>query len=359
MSAPRALVCRLDNLGDVLLTGPAVRAVAERADVAFLCGSSGRAAAQLLPGVEHVMTFDAPWVGYDPPLVEPRAIDELVAMVRDWSPDLAFVFTSSHQSPLPLALLLRLAGVPWIGATSVDYPGTLLDLRRRPDPALHEVQQALGLVENAGFALDPRDDGRLRVRMPLPDVPELPEGHRTRGYVVVHPGASVEARALPPHLANAAVDELAARDVPLVLTGTESEAPLIRRLARDRDGIVDLAGRIDVPTLAAVLAGASALVVGNTGPAHLAAAVGTPVVSVFAPVVPYHRWRPWGVPHVALGDLDVSCAGCRSRRCPYVDQQCVSHITGADIADAVESLRATPDATTPARRPHRTSRVFT
>lgn len=359
MSTPRALLCRLDNLGDVLLTGPAVRAVAERAHVAFLCGASGRAAAELLPGVDRVFTFDAPWVGYDPPVVEQHAVDDLAATVRAWSPDLAFIFTSSHQSALPLALLLRLAGVPWIGATSTDYPGALLDLRRRPDPSLHEVQQALALVESAGFALDPRDDGRLRVRAPLPPAPGLPDAHRAQGYVVVHPGASVEARALPPHLAHAAVDELVERDVPIVLTGTETEAPWIRRLARDHDGVVDLAGQLDVPTLAALLADASAIVVGNTGPAHLAAAVGTPVVSVFAPVVPHHRWRPWGVPHVVLGDLDVPCAGCRSRRCPYVEQQCVSHLTGADVADAVESVRSGSDGSEAHRRPRSSSRVST
>lgn len=359
MRPPRALLCRLDNLGDVLLTGPAVRAVAERAEVAFLCGSTGEAAAQLLPGVDRVFTFDAPWVGYEPPTVDQQAVDDLIVRVREWSPDLAFVFTSSHQSALPLALLLRLAGVPWIGATSTDYPGSLLDLRRRTDESLHEVQQALALVETGGFALDPRDDGRLRIRTPLPPAPQLPDAHREHGYVVVHPGASVEARALPPHLATDSVDELVDRGVPLVLTGTEPEAPWIRRLARDRDGVVDLAGRLDVTTLASVLAGAYALVAGNTGPAHLAAAVGTPVVSVFAPVVPHHRWRPWSVPHVVLGDLDVPCAGCRSRRCPEVEQHCVSRITGADVADAVESLRSGP-ATPPTKpRSRAASQVFT
>ena len=60
--------------------------------------------------------------------------------------------------------------------------------------------------------------------------------------------------------------------------------------------------------LAGVLSGASAVVVGNTGPAHLAAAVGTPVVSIFAPVVPLERWRPWGVPSVVLGDQLAECA---------------------------------------------------
>ncbi|HEX7097279.1 MAG TPA: glycosyltransferase family 9 protein [Acidimicrobiales bacterium] len=339
MRPPRALLCRLDNLGDVLLTGPAVRAVAERADVAFLCGPSGEAAARLLPGVDDVLTFDAPWVGYDAPAVETSALDELVEAVRAWRPDVAFVFTSSHQSPLPLALLLRIAGVPWIGATSIDYPGTLLDLRRMPDPSLHEAQQALALVEAAGFALDPCDDGALRVRRPLPDIPVLPDG-----YVVVHPGASVPARLLPLRLATASIEKITSLGWPVVLTGNREEATLTRCLARARPHVIDLAGTLDVPTLAAVLERATVVVAGNTGPAHLAAAVGTPVVSVFAPVVPPHRWRPWGVPHVVLGDHDVPCTGCRSRRCPYAEQRCISGVTGDDVAAGVQQLarRARP-----------------
>ena len=61
---------------------------------------------------------------------------------------------------------------------------------------------------------------------------------------------------------------------------------------------------------------ADVVVVGNTGPAHLAAAVGTPVVSLFAPVVPAERWRPWSVPHVLLGDQSAGCALSRARTCP-------------------------------------------
>ena len=62
--------------------------------------------------------------------------------------------------------------------------------------------------------------------------------------------------------------------------------------------MVDLGGRTTFAELATVLAAAEAVVVGNTGAAHLAVAVGTPVVSVYAPTVPASRWRPWRQPHV-------------------------------------------------------------
>jgi ADP-heptose:LPS heptosyltransferase len=100
---------------------------------------------------------------------------------------------------------------------------------------------------------------------------------------------------------------------------------------------VNLAGTTTLAQLAAVLAGADAIVVGNTGPAHLAAAVGTPVVSLFAPTVPAARWRPWGVAHELLS-IDVPCAGCRARVCPVDGHPCLSGVTAAQALAAVDRL---------------------
>lgn len=105
---------------------------------------------------------------------------------------------------------------------------------------------------------------------------------------------------------------------------------------------LDLGGRTDLRQLSGVLAGADALVAGNTGPAHLAAAVGTPVVCLFAPVVPAERWRPYGVRHVLLGDQNAACAGSRARACPVPGHPCLDSISGEQIRDAVESLDVFP-----------------
>ena len=83
---------------------------------------------------------------------------------------------------------------------------------------------------------------------------------------------------------------------------------------------------------------ASCVVVGNTGPAHLAAAVGTPVVSLFSPVVPAERWRPWQVPHVLLGDQSAACALTRARTCPVGGHPCLESVRTADAVAAVRSL---------------------
>jgi ADP-heptose:LPS heptosyltransferase len=325
------LVARLDNAGDVLLQGPLVRAVAAGSSrVVFLAGPAGADAAGLLPGVDEVWTWACPWILGDPPPVDAGDLAALTERVRALAPDAAVVSTSFHQSPLPLALLLRAAGVPRISAISVDYPGSLLDVRHAVDDDLPEPERALSLARAAGFELPPGDDGRLAVRRPLPPVDHEP------GYVVLHPGASVPARAWPAESCAAAVEALADAGHRVLVTGGPGERELTAAVAGTRG--VDLGGETTLAEMAALLAGAAVAVVGNTGPAHLAAAVGTPVVSLFSPVVPAARWAPYGVPTVLLGDQSAACAGTRARECPVPGHPCLASVSPADVVAAVEKL---------------------
>lgn len=333
-----ALVARLDNQGDVLLAGPVVRAVAAGADrVTVLCRPSSEPVARLLPGVDDVVTFEAAWVPADAPRLDAPAVLRLVGHLSSLDVDDGLILTSFHQSPLPLALLLRMAGARCLAGISVDYPGSLLDVRHAVDDDVHEVERNLSLAATLGYTLPADDDGRLRlVRRPT----ALPPGLPPRPYVVVHPGASVPARAWAPERNAELVGRLAAAGWPVVVTGAPGEATLGGAVAGSAG--VDLTGRTDLAGLAEVLARAAAVVVGNTGPAHLAAAVGTPVVSVFAPTVPAVRWRPWMVPHELLGDQDVACAGCRARVCPLERQACLDPVTVDDAVAAVGRLAGRP-----------------
>ncbi len=333
------LVARLDNAGDVLLQGPLVRAVAHGADrVVFLAGPAGAEAAALLPGVDEVWTWACPWILGDPPPVDPADLAALTGRIRALAPAEAVVSTSFHQSPLPLALVLRTAGVPRISATSVDYPGSLLDVRHTLDEDLPEPERALALARAAGFELPPDDDGRLAVRRPLPPTGRLAGLDLEPGYVVLHPGASVPARAWPAQRCAEAVEALADAGHRVLVTGGPGERALTAAVAGTRGE--DLGGATDLAGMAALLDGAAAVVVGNTGPAHLAAAVGTPVVSLFSPVVPAARWAPYGVPTVLLGDQDAPCRGTRARVCPVPGHPCLSTVTAADVVAAVEKVIA-------------------
>lgn len=333
------LAVRLDNAGDVLLAGPAVRAIAAACGrVTMLAGPRGADAARLLPGVDEVMVWQAPWVAFDPPPVEPAMLAGLTSQIAARGCTEAVIFTSSHQSPLPTALVLRLAGIHRIAALSVDYPGSLLDVRYRRDADIPEPERALALARAAGYELPPGDDGALAVRRPLPGAGALTGAGP---YVVLHPGASAPARRWPASRWAEAAALLAGRGQRVMLTGGAGEQALTAAVARGIPGgqLTDLGGRTSLAELAAVLAGADAVLVANTGVAHLAAAVGTPVVSLFAPVVPAARWAPYGVPVTLLGDQHAPCRDSRAVRCPVPGHPCLTGVSAEVACRALEELR--------------------
>ena len=338
------LAVRLDSAGDVLVCGPAVRALAAGTpSVDLLVSPRGREAAELLPGVRDVLVAEPPWSAGASPDAIASGTRELADRVRARSYAEAVVFTSYHQSALPMALVARLAGVPRVSATSDPDPGSLLDVRHRRmgrdvddtggADGGHEVEAALALAAAAGYPLPRRDDTRLRVLSPLPDVAGLvPE----RPYVVVHPGSAAASRGIGAGPGHAFAEALLAVGWDVVVTGTREEQELA--VSATPGGARCLAGRTSLAQLACVLSAARALVAGNTGPAHLAAAVGTPVVSLFAPVVPVERWGPWGVPHVVLGDQQAPCAGSRARVCPVPGHPCLAGVSPDDVVQAVAEL---------------------
>ncbi|WP_433269029.1 HAD-IIIA family hydrolase [Micromonospora vinacea] len=330
-----ALVVRSDSAGDVLVTGPAIRAVAAGAErVVLLCGPRGRAAANLLPGVDEIIEHPLPWIDPTPGPVDPDAMRSLTARLGAVGADQAVVFTSFHQSALPLALLLRMAGIDRIAAISDDYPGSLLDIRHRVPVGVPEPERALSLAAAAGHRLPDGDEPVLRLR---PDaVPPRPADLGDPGYVVLHPGSDASSRACPPEVATRIVGALTDAGHRVLVTGGPDERAVTARVAAA--GGTDLGGRTDLAGLAAILADASAVVVGNTGPAHLAAAAGVPVVSLFAPTVPFGQWGPYRVPTVRLGDAAAPCRDTRAASCPVPGHPCLSGVDPDEVVDALRTL---------------------
>jgi ADP-heptose:LPS heptosyltransferase len=158
------------------------------------------------------------------------------------------------------------------------------------------------------------------VRHPLPDASRAPDpGHARR-------------------VAAALLDD----GWQVAVTGAPAERALTAAVTPP--GAVDLGGRTSLGELAALLHRAACVVVGNTGPAHLSAAVGTGVVALFSPVVPAARWRPWGVPFVLLGDQQAPCRSSRARECPVPGHPCLSDVPPERVVQAVASLAARREA---------------
>ncbi|CAL9604840.1 hypothetical protein SUDANB6_05526 [Streptomyces sp. enrichment culture] len=309
----KALVARPGGFGGVLLAGPAVRAVATRAThVTMLCDPDGAPAARLLPHVDDVVVWDAPAHaprgGTEPPSAtpaEPGGPDgadgtaRVVRRLREEAYDVALVLAPQPQSPLPTARLLRMARVRRIGAaaagTETPHDDGLLDVRPRRRPGRHEAEAALDAAAAMGFGLRAGDDGRLRV-LPAPDTAAL-TGNGP--YVVVHPGAKDPSRAWDAGRCAEAVALLADAGHRVVVTGGPGETALTRHVSGAT--AVDLGGRTTPRALAGVLRNADAVVTGAAGPAHLAAAVGTPVVVPASCAAPAGNRAPYRVSAVLLG----------------------------------------------------------
>ena len=324
-------------MGAGLRAGPAGRAgAAGGGRVPRRGGPRGRRAGELLPGVDQVVVEHAAWIDAAPRRVSREAVDALVDRLTDLEIDQAVVLTSFHQSPLPLALVLRMAGVPAIAAVSVDYPGSLLDVRHRVDEDLHEVERGLSLVATLGYRLPEGDDGALRVRRDLAaDAPDLGGGD----YVVVHPGASVPARAWAPERHAALVDALVGRGRRVVVTGSAGERVLTAMVAGGRRAGWSTWGGGSAAAGPGCSAG-DVVVVGTPGRAP-GGAVGWRCV-VFSRWC-RGRWRPWGVPQVLLGDqAAVAGVAGRDARCPGIRAWTGSRWRGRGRGPRLAPLRTAP-----------------
>jgi lipopolysaccharide heptosyltransferase II len=355
--ARRILCVRLDSLGDVLMCTPAMRALREAVPgrtLTLLGSPSGVAALPFIPELDDAIAWSAPWTkSAAPPLTTAAAP---IAALAARAFDAAVIFTTYTQSALPAALLCQLAGIPLRLAHCRENPYDLLtDWIPDPEPATlvrHEVQRQLALVQRVGcrsaalglsFVLHPADVAAARTRLNAAGVDP------DRSWILLHPGASAASRRYPPaHWAQ--VLRLLAHELqlPLVLTGSAAEGELV-------DGIqfasampaVSLAGRLSLGELGAALRLATVAVTNNTGPAHMAAAVGTPIVDLYALTNPQHT--PWNVRSRVLFH-DVPCRFCYKSTCPEGHHACLAGVAPRRVVDAVRDLlgatRAAPATVT-------------
>jgi ADP-heptose:LPS heptosyltransferase len=360
-AARRVLAIRLDNLGDVLLATPAIHAIREslpEAEITLLTSEVGAQIGRLNPDVAEVVVYRAPWMDPWRRLPhDPQREMEAIARIRDGRYDAAVIFSSFHQSPLPAAFLCYLAGIPLRLAASIDGPGSLLTTRHKhPERMMHEVERGLDLVA----AVDMRtSDDRLVLRIPdeaHAEAAALISGHRP--LVVVHPGCTMPARTYSWEQYAESI-ELLVRDLDarVVLTGVAEERPLVEAIRARLDPwvrprVTAAAGTLAFPAFAALIASADVVVTNNTGPMHIAAAVETPVVALFALTNPPEQWGPWRVPHRMLWH-EMPCRLCYNRVCPTT-HDCLTRVSAAEVIRAVADLlcatAAPPDAPTSAKR---------
>lgn len=345
--AKNILCVRLDGMGDVLMTTPALRALRESTAgrrLTLLTSRAGRPAGLFAPVVNQVMVYEAPWMKSTAMRTDAARDRSLITRLKAKQFDAAVIFTVYSQNPLPAAFLCHLAGIPLRLAHCRENPYQLLtDWIPENEPqngVRHEVQRQLDLVQTIGCATQ---DKNLSLDIPLP----IQRGIRQRlqrhdfdpkqPWVVIHPGAAAPSRRYPPEnfarLAGSLTNE---HGWQVIYTGSASERPLIEEIrAKSKAPSLSLAGRLGFGELAALIGLAPILISNNTGPAHIAAATGTPVIDLYALTNPQHQ--PWGVPHRVLFH-DVACKYCYKSVCPRQHHDCLRKLRPEDVVAATLAL---------------------
>lgn len=342
----RILAVRLDGMGDLLMTTPALRGLKQAAagrEIIVLTSPAGAAAARLVPEIDEVIEYEAPWMKAsqgDDPLADSALIETL----RAKSFDAAVIFTLHSQSSLPAALVCYFAGIPLRLARSRENPYHLLSDWVKEDELTgatrHDVRRQLDLVARTDAG--PRDE-RLSLAVPARSAEwaaavteDLQLSATGQPWAVIHPGASATSRRYPPEFFAAAARELASNHGwRFLVTGSDAESELKSEVTA---AIGPSATSVDTASLAdfaGLIARAPLLITNNTGPVHVAAAVGTPVVDIYALTNPQHT--PWQVPHRTLSH-DVPCRDCYRSVCPEGHNACIRMVAPAEVARAALSL---------------------
>jgi lipopolysaccharide heptosyltransferase II len=352
-SARSILAVRLDGIGDLLMTTPALRALKEARpgrSLTLLTSPAGAGVAHELPFIDDVIVFVAPWMkSAETSASRPEATLALIARLRGRAFDAAVIFTVCTQSALPAATLLFQAGIPLRAAYARENPYALLtDWRAESDRELHatmrhEVQRHIDLVQSLGVDVRERTlqfPVRGAARRSMLQKAHAAGADARRRWLVVHPGATAPSRRYPEHKLGEAVRLLAGKGRwQIVIAGSADDRQCANGIASRVHDVVSLAGALDMAELGALLQAADAVVCNNSAPAHLAAAVGTPVVDLYALTNPQHT--PWAVAHRVLSH-DVACRWCLKSVCPHGHPRCLAAVAPSAIVDAVEALLHRP-----------------
>lgn len=333
-SVHNLLVLRLDNIGDVVMTSPAIQALKEnlpQAKITFMASPAGSLVAPLLPGVDDVLTWRVLWQDLGRLDFNPQREWDLIQTLKSRQFDAAIIFTSFSQSPHPAALICALAGIPLrLGESKEVDGGTLTHAVVSAPDEIHQVERNLRLLESVGFQVY---DRRLTLKWPDHQKP-LP-----RPYILLNPWTSCQARNYPTERFTLAAYHLSLKTGwPIVVTGVEKDRPLARELlAQLGDRAIDLIGKTTLPELIALIAEAELVLTNNTSTMHIADATQTPSVILFSGTEQKSQWQPRHSPNRLLRRSTV-CSPCYAFTCPY-DLQCLD-IAPKEVIEAALDLFA-------------------
>lgn len=327
------------GLGDLLCTVPAVRALrAARPDLHVALATWPELAGvvrRMAPWVDELVPFPgAPGIPERPPDgTLPAWLDAMAA--RGWDLALQVYGDNPAANAVTAATGARLTG----GFAPTGARGLDPALHVPYPHALHEVERHLRLLEHLG--LPPGSSRALEWPLTSDEQDEAAAlGLRRGAYAVLHPGATSPSRLWPVERFAEVADGLVRAGLHVVVGGVPSEASTTGALvAACKAPVRDLTGRTSLGAYAALLRDAAVVVANDTGTAHLSAAVGGRVVTLFLSGDP-RRWRH--APHLqSVLREDVGCNPCPHLVCP-IDHRCARRISARTVLREALRLAGTP-----------------
>jgi ADP-heptose:LPS heptosyltransferase len=328
-ASPQRIVClRLERIGDLLMTLPAIVDLKDAfpgASIDLVVGRWNRDVAAAIPGINRIETLDASWLSRDG---GGRGMMTLVREASRWRSrryDLAINFEPDIRGNMVMAAI----GAAWTAGFVSGGGGTLLDSALDYDTTIHTSDNACALVRAvaAGVPSQERTSPAVPLTIPAANRDEAVRllarfnGARPIG---IHVSAGRAIKQWPETRFREVAEHLVRdRHAAIVLTGAISDRAQvdIARAGLPPARVLDLTDGVDLLTAAAVLERLDLLVTGDTGPMHLAHAIGTPVVAVFGPSDPV-RYAPRGL-HDRVVRVDLPCSPCNRIRVPPA--RCTGH----------------------------------
>jgi lipopolysaccharide heptosyltransferase II len=335
----RILFIRIDRLGDLVLSTPAIEALKKRYPASELTVLAAPVTAPLLacnPHADRIVLYDRAWpltrrIGVIRELRDSR-FDLVVDPYDDWEVETA-VIAGWTASPIRVGFA--------VGGREAFFNVRL----REPEPGRHLTDVVLESLAPLGIAATETqpavyltEDEKHRARNWLRD--RIGEN---RIVIGLHPGAHYESQRWPADYFKALTAKLACiRGTAVAVFGGPGEKALVESIAEGAPGPVETFVGGDVRRFAALISCCRVLVCNNSGPLHLAGALRVPTVSFMGPTVK-SRWFPKGELHRVLRMDDLPCIGCNEGSCPTGKHDCMRLITPAEIMDVLSDRIFEPD----------------
>jgi ADP-heptose:LPS heptosyltransferase len=352
----RVLLMRLERIGDLLMVLDAIRdarAAWPDAEIDLAVGSWNVPLARLIQGVNGIEIADAPWLARDDSAASSRA---LIARARSWRAR-RYDVVVNFEPDIRSNFLAWLTGAPrrvgyWTGGG-----GRFLTDAQPYAPTTHVSVNARQLIARAAGRSPEAPDRTTPHLVPPPDAARaadrLLRGHHGP-FVGVHASGGRESKQWHLNRFAGVARRLAeSKNATIVLTGSAADRPLVDAVRQGLTGLptIDASGTLDLPSLAALLSRLDLFITGDTGPMHLAAAVGAPVVALFGPSNPL-RYGPLGA-HQRVLRIDLPCSPCGQVRRP--PERCRGHVPdcldGISVDTVVAAAVDLLDETTTSRAP--------